>query len=207
MLTLLNDDLIIYILRMCNNKYNLLLTCKKFNNLSMGKLNNNRRGWISYNMSSGMYRKALHYAIMRNQHQLVDKLFYDLLTFTNFNLNSFHESTINISIIYDRFYLYKKLTTQYIDPSFPKNRYFLKACKLGRTEIVDFMMKDKRININQTNVLNCSALVLASEQGHYDVVILLTQNPNIKTNEFIEYASFLAYSNKHTEIYNYLLSL
>ena len=104
----LSDDLIIYILKFCHkSKFNLLLTCKKINSLSLGKIKENRRGWLSYMMNRTLYSNALHHTISRNYIDLVKKIIYDLSVFTNFNVNYFDQDTINVCINHDRFFLYK----------------------------------------------------------------------------------------------------
>jgi len=200
-----NDDVLIYILSFSINKFNLLLTCKRIYNLSYGRLKRNRRGWLSYNITQNYYRKALHYSIRLNKINLLYKLLYDITKFTNIKLERLHHDTINLCILYDQLNLLKILVSEYhVDPSYPRSIYFLKACKLGKIEIVKYLVTDKRIDINSQDVLCCSSLVLAAEHGHLQVVKFLTQQTDLRLYDAIEYSVFIANLNKHFEIVDYL---
>lgn len=199
------DDLLIYILSFSTNHFNLLLTCKRIYKLSSGKIEKNRRGWLSYNISTNMYRKSLHNSIYLNKSNLFNKLIYDIYNFANIDLRHFHEDTINNCIIYDRLDFLKILVEKYdLDPSYPKSIYFLKSCKFGKLEIVKYLSNIPNININVKDVLGCSALVIAAEKGHFEIVKFLSMHSDLHLYDAVEYATFIANFNKHYEIAEYL---
>jgi len=198
------DNIIIHILSFSDNKYNLNLTCKRFYETSLGKLKKNRRGWMGYRLTYPMIRKIFEYSIRINCINLFEKLLSDMIHFTDYNLNRFHQDTINYCIVYNRLNLLKILIRYGLDPSHPKSIYFIKSCKLGRLEIVKYLSKEQRININERNEISCSSLVLAAEYGHLNVVKYLTKLKNYDLYDGLEYAVYIAKLNKHFNVVDYL---
>jgi len=159
---------------------------------------------MGYRLSDPMIRKIFEYAIRKNYTSLFEKLLSDIIHFTDYNLNRFHQDHINYCIIYNRVNLLKILIQYGLDPAYPKSIYFIKSCKLGRLDIVKYLSKDERIDINARNVISCSSLVLAAEYGHLDVVKYLTHLKNYDLYDGLEYAVYIAKLNNHFNVVKYL---
>lgn len=56
---------------------------------------------------------------------------------------------------------------------------FYRACFFGKTEVVEFLLRHPRVNVNDQQKEGATPLNVACQNGHYDVVALLLADPRI----------------------------
>lgn len=85
------------------------------------------------------------------------------------------------------------------DPSAENNNAIHWAARLGHTEIVRVLLKDKRVDPTTRDVVEWAARL-----GHYDTVKVLLEDPRIDPTADESAALYWAFNNRHWDIYELL---
>jgi len=68
------------------------------------------------------------------------------------------------------------------DPEIQRTTFY-RACGHGRVAVVEFLLKDPRIDVNKTQKEEATPFFIACQQGHPDVVSLLLADERTKVNQ------------------------